>query len=156
MAGLLKTLIRPDHEDDPEHARIAQAANILQIGEFQFLQLSYREWFGDDIPESAMDSLFKLYMLNGEVPFWARDYARRILRLDDTGGLNDSDPRYHRFDCEYSPRTPLDARRIGFMLGLAVMLIGGGIAISNFEAGPNVSMFPPYFSDAELRPEPRI
>ena len=74
-AGLLKTLLRPDHEDDPELAQIAQAANILQVGEFQFLQLAYREWHAVDIPETAMDGLFKQYMLNGEVPFWARDYA---------------------------------------------------------------------------------
>ncbi|MCH9054147.1 MAG: hypothetical protein IIA72_24420, partial [Proteobacteria bacterium] len=38
-------------------------------------QLAYREWHAVDIPETAMDGLFKQYMLNGEVPFWARDYA---------------------------------------------------------------------------------
>ena len=81
---------------------------------------------------------------------------RRILRLDDAGGLNDSDPKYHRFDCEYSARTPLDARSICFALGLAFMPVSGGIALSKFEAGPNTSMFPPYFSDAELRPQPRF
>ena len=151
MAGLLKTLLRPDHEDDPELAQIAQAANILQVGEFQFLQLAYREWHAVDIPETAMDGLFKQYMLNGEVPFWARSYARRIVELDDAGGLNDGDPRYHRYDCEFSARTPFDARSIFFALGLAVILAGGGVVIFNFEAGPNTSMFPPYFSEAELR-----
>lgn len=81
---------------------------------------------------------------------------RRILRLDGAGGLNDSDPKYHRFDCEYNARTPLDARSICFALGLVFMLVSGGIALSKFEAGPNASMFPPYFSDAELRPQPKF
>ena len=156
MAGLLKTLIRPDHEEDPDRAQIARAANILQVGEFQFLQLAYREWHTDDIREADMDSLFKLYMLNGEVPFWARDYARRILRLDDAGTLNENDPNYHRFDCEYNAKTLLDARSVCFTLGLAVIMVVGGYAISSFEAGANISMFPPFFSDAELRPQPNI
>ncbi len=50
----------------------------------------------------------------------------------------------------------LDARSICFALGFAAMMVGGGIAISNFEAGPNVSMFPPYLSEAELRPRSKI
>ena len=151
--NFLKVLLRPDSEEaeNAEQAVIVKAANLLQVGEFQFLQLAYREWFGDDIPDSAMDTLFKSYMLNGEVPFWARSYARRIVELDDAGGLNDGDPRYHRYDCEFSARTPFDARSIFFALGLAVILAGGGVVIFNFEAGPNTSMFPPYFSEAELR-----
>ncbi len=135
-------------------AVIAGAANQLQVGEFQFLQLAYREWFGDDIPESAMDGLFDSYMLDGEVPYWARHCARRIIRLDEAGDLNDGDPRYHRYDCEYSVRTPLDVGRICFVLGFVAMMVGGGLAIANFEADTNTSMFPPYFSDAELQPQP--
>ncbi len=152
--NFFKALLHPDKEEaeNAEHAVIAKAANLLQVGEFQFLQLAYREWHGEDIPESAMDSLFDLYMIDGEVPFWARHYARRILQLDDDGSLNDADPRYHRYDCEYNGRTPLDARSICLALGLAVMMVSGGIAISNFEAGTNISMFPPFFSAEELRP----
>lgn len=152
--NFFKALLRPDREEaeNAEQAVIAKAANQLEVGEFQFLQLAYREWFGDDIPESAMDALFKSYMLNGEVPFWARQYARRISQLVDAGELNDGDPRYHRYDSEYSVRSLFDARSICVVLGLAVTMVGGGIAISEFEAGPNTSMFPPYLSDEELRP----
>ncbi|MFB3089075.1 MAG: hypothetical protein ACE10E_12320 [Acidiferrobacterales bacterium] len=84
---------------------------------------------------------------------WARHFSRRIMRLDEDGGLDDFDPRYHRYDCEYNVPTPLDARRICFALGLVAMMVGGGVAIANFEAEPNTSMFPPYFSDAELQPQ---
>ena len=151
--NFFKALLRPDREEaeNAAHAVVAKAANLLQVGEFQFLQLAYSEWFGDDLPESAMDPLFKSYMMYGEVPFWARQYSRRIIQLDDAGGLNDRDPWYHRFDCEFSVGTPRDARGIYFALGLAVMLLGGGLVISNFQAGPSTSMFPPYLSEAELR-----
>ena len=43
MGGFFHTLIKPDHDDDPEQGVIAEAANILQIGEFQLLQLAYFE-----------------------------------------------------------------------------------------------------------------
>jgi len=153
-----KALLRPGREEagNAERAVIVGAANQLEVGEFQLLQLAYREWFGEDISESATDGLFESYMLDGEVPYWARHYARRIIRLDEAGGLNDCDPRYHRYDCEYSVRIPIDARSVCFALGFVALMVGGGMAIANFEAGANTSMFPPYFSDAELRPEPRI
>ena len=154
--NFFKALLRPDREEaeNAERAVIVRAANQIEVGEFQFLQLAYREWFSEDISESAMDGLFESYMLDGNVPFWARHYARRIMQLDETGSLNESDPRYHRYDSEYRVRTPLDARRICFALGLAAVMVGGGMAIATFEADPNTSMFPPYLSDAELVPGP--
>ena len=154
--NFFKVLLRPDREEaeNAERAVVAAAANQLQVGEFQLLQLAYREWFGEDISESATDGLFESYMLDGEVPYWARHYARRIIRLDEAGGLNDCDPRYHRYDCEYSVRIPIDARSVCFALGFVALMVGGGMAIANFEADANTSMFPPYFSDAELQPQP--
>ena len=41
MNGLLKTLIKPDWDDNPERSKILNAANLLQIGEFQLIQLAY-------------------------------------------------------------------------------------------------------------------
>ena len=37
---------------------------------------------------------------------------------------------------------------------VGALMVGGGMAIANFEADVNTSMFPPYFSDAELQPQP--
>ena len=41
MTGFFQTLIQPDREEHPERALIARAANLLQVGEFQLLQLAY-------------------------------------------------------------------------------------------------------------------
>ncbi len=100
MAGLLQTLLRPDHEEPSDRSDVAQAANLLQIGEFQLLQLAYAEWHGEDIPAALVDGLFARYMFHVEVPVWARPYARKILELDGDGELEDSREAFHRYDCD--------------------------------------------------------
>jgi hypothetical protein len=35
MHGLLKTIIKPDWDNDPKRSEILHAANLLQVGEFQ-------------------------------------------------------------------------------------------------------------------------
>lgn len=153
-----ETLLHPDKEelDGAERRVIANAANILQVGEFQLLQLAYREWHGEDLPEDHMDRLFKSYMIDGIAPPWARHYARGIVKDEESGRLDYNQRRYHRFDCDYNVKTRLDARSVAFALGFMAMMIGGGLAISNFEADPTTSMFPPYLSDLELQPQSKI
>ncbi len=73
---LFQTLIRPDREENSQRAEVCKAANFLQVGEFQFLQLAYREWHKDEMPEELTNSIFKSYMLHDEVPHWARHYGR--------------------------------------------------------------------------------
>ena len=156
--NLWETLLHPDREEleNPERRAIVEAANILQVGEFQLLQLAYRDRYSEDLPEEQFDQLFHSYAIDGIVPPWARHYARKIVSEDQSGQLDYNQPRYHRYDCDYGVKTSLDARSICFALGLAAMMIGGGFVISQFEADPNTSMFPPYFSDAELQPQSKI
>ncbi len=153
--NLWETLLRPDKEelDNSERRAISDAANILQVGEFQLLELAYRDWYGEDLPEDLTDRLFHSCMIDGAVPPWARHYARNILHEEQLGRLDSNQRRYHRYDCDYRAKTSLDARSICFALGLVAVTVGGGIAISSFEADPNTSMFPPFLSETELRPQ---
>ena len=50
--SLLQALLHPDHEErvTTDRALVASAANFLDIGEFQLLQLAYWEWYGENIP----------------------------------------------------------------------------------------------------------
>ena len=41
MNGLLKTLVKPDWDDSPKRTEILNAANLLQVGEFQLIQLEH-------------------------------------------------------------------------------------------------------------------
>ena len=107
--SLLQTLLRPDHDEHPESAEAARAANLIQVGEFQLMQLAYFNWFGKDMPESDARPLFHTYMLHHRVPHWVRHYARQILALDKTNQLDGNDPAYHRYDPDHE-LTPPNAR----------------------------------------------
>ena len=70
MMNLFQTLMRPDKEESElgERMLVAKAANMLQVGEFQLLQLAYRDWHDKDLSESLITILFSSYMLKDEVP----------------------------------------------------------------------------------------
>ncbi|MEE8456328.1 MAG: hypothetical protein V3R90_16545, partial [Limibaculum sp.] len=145
-----QTLLRPDREEDSDRAEVNKAANLLQIGEFQLLQLAYLAWHGEEMPETASDTIFRSYMVLSRVPAWARHYARRVIELDEAGELDDSDPRYHRYDTDYFKAMPLGARRLVFALGCIVFVMGGGLFVGYLAPVKVTSILPPYFSEEEL------
>ncbi len=55
-----QTLLHPDHEElaMKERLVVISAANQLQVGEFQLLQLAYRAWHHKDLPEALVAKLF--------------------------------------------------------------------------------------------------
>ena len=151
--NLWETLLHPDREEleDADRREVGRAANILQVGEFQVLQLAYQAWHNKDLPDSLMDRLFHDYMIHNEVPHWARHYARQILRLDDSGRLDVNSPQYHRYDSTFDGRTPKGARRLWVVTGCIVALIGLVFILSDYSPGKALSPFPPYFNEQELR-----
>ena len=88
MNGLIKTLVKPDWDDNPKRSKILQAANLLQIGEFQLIQLAYKVWYKKDLPEEKINKIFSEYMINGIIPIWVTYYANDILKLDGANKLN--------------------------------------------------------------------
>ena len=58
MNNLLKTLIKPDWDDNPKRSEILHAANLLQIGEFQLIQLAYKVWYNEELPEHKINKIF--------------------------------------------------------------------------------------------------
>jgi len=153
MAGLLATLIRPDHEDDPERGTVIQAANILQVGEFQFLQLAYREWFGHDMPANQIDGYFRHFVIKGHTPRWAVQHAERIIGWDARGLLDERNPDSRQFDnLHYSP-VPRGVLRFALAVACLVLVIGGGLTIGHFVGFKSTSVLPPYFDEKDL-PKP--
>ena len=152
MKDFIQTLMRPDREEDPERTVVAQAANILQVGEFQLLQLAYHEWYGVDLPESQTHRLFDAYMLQGEVPHWAREYAERIIRQDEIGMIDDNDPAYHRFDRDYVTHVPRGVRHftVACLLLASVMVVS--ILVGHLAGTDATSILPPYFEQEQLSP----
>lgn len=152
MANLFQTLLRPDREEDPERAEVAKAANLLQIGEFQLLQLAYYEWHGQELRGRLSDEVFQAYMMYSRVPAWARHYARRISLLAELGGLDDNDPAYHRYDSEYYRALPLGARRLAVAVFCIAFVLCGALFVSAVAPQTVTSILPPYFNEKELVP----
>ena len=134
--NFFKTLLHPDQEEleHAERVEVCQAANLLQVGEFQFLQLAYREWFGKDLPEALVSRLFTTYMLNNEVPHWARHYARVILMREANGSLIENDSRYHRYDHDYHTMVPRGVRRFCAAVGILAFLMVSGLLVAQMAA----------------------
>ena len=148
--NLLETLIRPDREEHEERAEVAKAANLLQIGEFQLLQLAFHDWHERDMPAGVIDRIFANYMLHNEVPFWARRYARNIIALDDAGELDDLQPHYHRYDSDYHTSVPNGRRRFVLATSCVLLALFGGLALAELAAKPGSSILPPYFERGSL------
>ena len=88
MNGLVKTLIKPDWDDNPKRSKILHAANLLHIGEFQLIQLAYKVWYGKDLPEEKINKIFSEYMLTGIIPIWVTHYGQDILKLNKANVLD--------------------------------------------------------------------
>ncbi len=149
--SLLQTLLRPDHDEHPERAEAARAATLLQIGEFQLIQLAYFGWFGADMPEAEGHRLFHVYMMHSQIPHWVRHYARNILALDEAGTLDGDDPRYHRYDPDHGLYPPHAMGKLILACLLVVVVLGGGFIVGHFAVGTGGSILPPYFTAEELK-----
>ncbi len=153
MSSLFQTLMRPDREECAERAEVARAANLLQIGEFQLLQLAYHDWHGEDVEPEAINRLFRTYMIEKAVPHWARHYARGIMALDDDGMLDDREPSYHRYDVDSRTRVSHGVRQFCLVVVAVTICIGGALWISYLTTGVSTSLLPPYFEEQELNPK---
>ena len=101
MNGLFKTLIKPDWDDNPKRSEILNAANLLQIGEFQLIQLAYKIWYNENLPENKINKIFSEYMITGIIPIWVTYYAKDIIKLDRANVLNSYNEKYHVYDHEF-------------------------------------------------------
>jgi hypothetical protein len=150
--NFFSTLLHPDREELEHEDRmiVSSAANILQVGEFQLLQLAYREWFGEDLPEAMVTQVFTGYMLRNEVPHWARHYARLILMREEQGTLAENDPHYHRYDNDYHTSVPRGIQQFCLVAGLLTLTLVSGILVANSAVIQPTSLLPPYFERGEL------
>ena len=106
MHGLLKTLIKPDWDENPKRSLIIEAANLIQIGEFQLIQLAYKAWYKEELPENKINIIFNEYMVSDIVPIWVTSYAQDIIKLDKVGALNENNNKYHVYDNEFGEFIP--------------------------------------------------
>ena len=156
MNGLLKTLIKPDWDDNPKRSEILHAANLLQIGEFQLIQLAYKIWYNEDLPEDKINKIFSEYMITGIIPIWATFYAKDILKLDQADVLDNYNEKYHIYDHEFGSYVydHKQRRRLGILYTtiIAFVFITIHFIAANYVEEP-AGFYPPYIEKRVVYPE---
>ena len=156
MNGLLKTLIKPDWDDNPKRSLIIQAANLIQIGEFQLIQLAYKAWYEKDLPEEKINKIFNEYMITGIIPIWVTYYATDIIKLDKANILDSYDKKYHIYDHEFGQHISDEKQRKTRGIFYTI-LIGFVFVASHYMAINNVDeaagFYPPYIEKKIVYPE---
>ena len=158
MNDFIKTLIKPDWDDSPKRSEILHAANLLQIGEFQLIQLAYKVWFREDLPENKINKIFEEYMIRGIMPIWVTYYAKDIIKLDNANVLNSYDEKYHVYDHEFGTYIydNKQRRRRGVLYAtiIAIVFIASHyMAINYVDDEGSAGFYPPYIEKRVVYPE---
>jgi|TARA_B110000014_G_C19773567_1_gene402468 hypothetical protein len=154
--NFFKTLIEPDWDDTPKKSEIIQAANLIQIGEFQLIQLAYKAWYEQELPEDKINNIFSEYMVTGIVPIWVTYYAKDIIKLDKANVLDSYNKKYHIYDHEFgkdiSDEKQRKSRGIFYAILIVFIFVG-----SHYMAIHNVNepagFYPPYVEKSVVYPE---
>jgi hypothetical protein len=156
MKDFLHTLIKPDWDNNPKRSEILNAANLLQIGEFQLIQLAYKVWYKEDLPENKINKIFEEYMIRGIIPIWVTYYAKDIIKLDDANILYGYDEKYHVYDHEFGEYIYDNKYRRKRGIQYAAIIILVFIIIHfmavNYTEEP-AGFFPPYIEKRVVYPE---
>ncbi len=158
MDGLLKTLIKPDWDDNPKRSEILHAANLLHVGEFQLIQLAYKTWFSEDLPEDKINIIFSEYMVTGIIPIWVTHYAQDIIKLNKANVLDSFNDKYHVYDHEFGKyiSTEKQRKRRGIFYALiigVVFVTSHYMAINYVEDEGSAGFYPPYVEKRVVYPE---
>jgi len=158
MSGFLKTLIKPDWDDEPKRSEILNAANLLQIGEFQLIQLAYKVWYNENLPENKINKIFSEYMVRGIIPIWVTYYAKDIIKLDRANVLNSYNEKYHVYDHEFGAYIydEKQRRRRGVLYATIIAFVfiaSHYMAINYVEDEESASFYPPYIEKRVVYPE---
>ena len=156
MNGLLKTLIKPDWEENPKRSEIIHAANLIQIGEFQLIQLAYKDWYNEELHENKINNIFNEYMLTGIIPMWVTEYAQTIIKLEKANVLDYYNEKYHVYDHEFGKHISDEKQRKSRGIFYSI-LIGFVFIASHYLAINNVDeaagFYPPYVEKKVVYPE---
>ena len=156
MNGLLKTLIKPDWDENQKRSEILHATNLLQIGEFQLIQLAYKVWYKENLPEDKINNIFSEYMITGIIPIWVTAYAKDILKLDKANVLDSYNEKYHVYDHEFGTYIydNRQRRRRGVLYTAIIVCV---FVVTHFMAANYVeepaSFYPPYIEKRVVYPE---
>ena len=158
MNSFLRTLVKPDWDDNPKRSEILSAANLLQIGEFQLIQLAYKLWYKENLPEDKINNIFSEYMVTGIIPIWVTYYAKDILKLNQANVLDSYNEKYHVYDHEFGTYIydNKQRRRRGVVYATIIAFVfiaSHYMAINYVGDEESASFYPPYIEKRVVYPE---
>ena len=158
MNGLVKPLIKPDWDDNPKRSEILNAANLLHVGEFQLIQLAYKVWYKEDLPEDKINKIFSEYMVTGVIPIWVTHYAQDILKLSKANVLDSFNNKYHVYDHEFGKYIYDDKQRkrrvvVYSTIIIFVFIASHYMAINYVDDEGSAGFYPPYIEKQVVYPE---
>ena len=158
MKDFLHTLIKPDWDDNLKRSEILSAANLLQIGEFQLIQLAYEVWYRENLPENKINKIFGEYMVTEIIPIWVIYYAKDILKLDRAHVLDSYNEKYHVYDHEFGAYIydEKQRRRRGVLYATIIAFVfiaSHYMAINYVEDEESAGFYPPYIEKRVVYPE---
>ena len=158
MNSFLRTLVKPDWDENPKRSEVLNAANLLHIGEFQLVQLAYKSWYNKNLPEDKINKIFSEYMVTGIIPIWVTHYAQDILKLNKANVLDSFNDKYHVYDHEFGKyiSTEKQRKRRGFFYALIIGIVfiaNHYIAINYVEVEGSAGFYPPYVEKRVVNPE---
>lgn len=108
-----------DHAS-PAVAHVAEAAQVLGVGEFELFGLAHRWWHDVPCDDARLERAFGEYLTRETVPPWVRHYCRRVLILAAVGQLDPKD-----FGVERPTRRRLDQaeQRFASMVTLLALFV---------------------------------
>jgi len=128
----------------------------LQIGEFQLIQLAYKVWYKENLPEKKINNIFSEYMITGIIPIWVTYYARDIIKMERANALNSYDEKYHVYDHEFGEYIHDDKQRkrrgIFYAIIIGIVFVGSHYMAANYVEEPG-GFFPPYVEKKIAFPE---
>lgn len=63
---------------------LREAANILDISEYDVLLQAYQHWYGKHAPYDQLNRAFSSYLKTQQPPHWARHYALGVIANFET------------------------------------------------------------------------
>jgi hypothetical protein len=99
-----------------ETGAVGLLAAELEVSEYEVFALAHRLWFGTEAPEEVLKAVFKQYLFQERIPFWAHDAVRKAVCMLEEGTF---DPR--SFGME--PPTAPSAMKVKGYLFAALLVI---------------------------------
>lgn len=69
-------------------AAVTQCSSLMEISEFHVFQLAHIEWYGFTIADQTMNRIFHDYLETDRVPYWVRQFTRKVIALAEEGKLS--------------------------------------------------------------------